>query len=203
MKNLALNLIWIAAPSWAKIFGTSLRPMLLSSSVITSTLTTGWQNVCPCPISRSALTNKLVTTLLQQVPYIILTMDFVPIETEDAYKTLADYRMKVDADKVRFNRKSVDNLDFTANVPQRTQEEENTLNQWQRDMTDNDQQMFLTLLTVAYFADDLEELRQETDALKRRQAIITAVLPRCAGSRKTPLTPQCPMACAALPISGP
>lgn len=110
--------------------------------------------------------DKLVTTLLQQVPYIILTMDFVPIETEDAYKTLADYRMKVDADKVRFNRKSVDNLDFTANVPQRTQEEENTLNQWQRDMTDNDQQMFLTLLTVAYFADDLEELRQETDALK-------------------------------------
>lgn len=100
------------------------------------------------------------------LPYIILTMDFVPIETEDAYKTLADYRMKVDADKVRFNRKSVDNLDFTANVPQRTQEEENTLNQWQRDMTDNDQQMFLTLLTVAYFADDLEELRQETDALK-------------------------------------
>lgn len=110
--------------------------------------------------------DKLITTLLQQVPYIILTMDFVPIETEDAYKTLADYRMKVDADKVRFNRKSVDNLDFTANVPQRTQEEENTLNQWQRDMTDNDQQMFLTLLTVAYFADDLEELRQETDALK-------------------------------------
>lgn len=110
--------------------------------------------------------DKLVTTLLQQVPYIILTLDFVPIETEDAYKTLADYRMKVDADKVRFNRKSVDNLDFTANVPQRTQEEENTLNQWQQDMSDNDQQMFLALLTVAYFADDLEELNQETDALK-------------------------------------
>ena len=100
------------------------------------------------------------------MPYIILKLDFVPIETKDAYKTLADYRMKVDADKVRFNRKSVDNLDFTANVPQRTQEEENTLNQWQQDMSDNDQQMFLALLTVAYLADDLEELNQETDALK-------------------------------------
>lgn len=110
--------------------------------------------------------DKLISTLLQQVPYIILTMDFVPIETEDAYKTLADYRMKVDADKVRFNRKSVDNLDFTANVPQRTQEEEGILNQWQNDMSNHDQQMFLTLLTAAFFADDLEELRQETDALK-------------------------------------
>ena len=110
--------------------------------------------------------DKLISTLLQQVPYIILTMDFVPIETEDAYKTLADYRMKVDADKVRFNRKSVDNLDFTANVPQRTQEEEGILNQWQNDMSNHDQQMFLTLLTAAFFADGLEELRQETDALK-------------------------------------
>lgn len=110
--------------------------------------------------------DKLISTLLQQVPYIILTMDFVPIETEDAYKTLADYRMKVDADKVRFNRKSVDNLDFTANVPQRTQEEEGILNQWQNDMSNHDQQMFLTLLTAAFFAGDLEELRQETDALK-------------------------------------
>ncbi len=110
--------------------------------------------------------DKLISTLLQQVPYIVLTLDFVPIETEDAYKTLTDFRMKVDADKVRFNRKSVDNLDFTANVPQRTQEEENTLNQWQRDMSDHDQQMFLTLLTAAFFADNLEELRQETDALK-------------------------------------
>lgn len=125
-----------------------------------------WEPEGCIAMTSTEIVDKLITTLLQQVPYIILTMDFVPIETEDAYKTLADYRMKVDADKVRFNRKSVDNLDFTANVPQRTQEEENTLNQWQRDMTDNDQQMFLTLLTVAYFADDLEELRQETDALK-------------------------------------
>ena len=111
--------------------------------------------------------DKLVTTLLQQVPYIILTMDFVPIETEDAYKTLADYRMKVDADKVRFNRKSVDNLDFTANVPQRTQEEENTLNQWQRDMTDNDQQMFLTLLTVTMH-NKRSKIKQKRQSAMRR-----------------------------------
>lgn len=110
--------------------------------------------------------DKLISTLLQQVPYIILSLDFVPVETEDAYKALADYRMKVDADKVRFNRKSVDNLDFTANVPQRTQKQERILNQWQGDMADHDQQMFLTSLTVAYFADNQEELRQETDALK-------------------------------------
>ena len=37
-------------------------------------------------------------------------------------------------------------------------------------MTENDQQMFLSLLTVTYFADTLEDLALETDALKTTAA---------------------------------
>ena len=37
-------------------------------------------------------------------------------------------------------------------------------------MTEHDQQMFLTLLTVTYFADTLEDLALETDALKATAA---------------------------------
>ena len=37
-------------------------------------------------------------------------------------------------------------------------------------MTENDQQMFLSLLTVTYFADTLEDLVLETDALKTTAA---------------------------------
>jgi len=32
--------------------------------------------------------------------------------------------MKTDAEKVRFNKKTVENLDFTSSVPQRTQEQD-------------------------------------------------------------------------------
>ena len=78
--------------------------------------------------------------------------------------------MKTDAEKVRFNKKSVENLDFTSSVPQRTQEQDRIIASIRKEMTENDQQMFLSLLTVTYFADTLEDLALETDALKTTAA---------------------------------
>ena len=78
--------------------------------------------------------------------------------------------MKTDAEKVRFNKKSVENLDFTSSVPQRTQEQDRIIASIRKEMTEHDQQMFLTLLTVTYFADTLEDLALETDALKATAA---------------------------------
>ena len=112
------------------------------------------------------LDDKLIATLLQQAPYVVISIDVVPVESEDAYKEIENGRMKVDADKVRFNRKSVDNLDFTSTVPHRVQAQSEIVEKYQRDLSDRDQQMFLTLMTVAYFADSMEELAVQTDALK-------------------------------------
>lgn len=116
------------------------------------------------------LDDQLIPSLLRQVPYIVLSIDVMPVEPEDAFKAIEDARMKVDADKLRFNRKSVDHLDFTASVPHHVQEQEKNLAEYDTDLTERDQQMFLTLLTVAYFADTMEELETETSALKATAA---------------------------------
>ena len=60
------------------------------------------------------LDDKFIATLLQQAPYIVLSIAIQPVETEDAYREIEDSRMKTDAEKVRFNRKTVENLDFVA-----------------------------------------------------------------------------------------
>lgn len=49
------------------------------------------------------LDDKLFATLLQQALYVVLSIDVVPVESEDAYKEIEADRMKVDADKVRFD----------------------------------------------------------------------------------------------------
>ena len=116
------------------------------------------------------LDDKFVAALLQQVPYIVLSIDIEPVETEDAFKEIDNAQMKTDAEKVRFNKKSVENLDFTSSVPQRTQEQDRIIASIRKEMTEHDQQMFLTLLTVTYFADTLEDLALETDALKATAA---------------------------------
>ena len=50
------------------------------------------------------LDDKFIATLLQQVPYIVLSIAIQPVETEDAYREIEDSRMKTDAEKVRFNK---------------------------------------------------------------------------------------------------
>lgn len=116
------------------------------------------------------LDDKFISTVLQQVPYIVLSIDITPIDSGDAFKEIDTARMKTDAEKVRFNRKSVDNLDFTSSVPYRTQAQEKSIEEIRSRMVEDDQQLFQTLLTVAYFADSPEELAQQTDALKTAAA---------------------------------
>lgn len=116
------------------------------------------------------LDDKFIATLLQQVPYIVLSIAIQPVETEDAYREIEDSRMKTDAEKVRFNRKTVENLDFVATVPYKTQAQEKNIEYIRTEMAENDQQMFLVLLSAAYFADTLDELKAETAALKTTAA---------------------------------
>lgn len=113
------------------------------------------------------LDDKFISALLQQVPYIVLSIDIEPVETEDAFKEIDSAQMKTDAEKVRFNKKSVENLDFTSSVPQRTQEQDRIIANIRKEMTENDQQMFLSLLTVTYFADTLEDLALTREAVRR------------------------------------
>lgn len=54
------------------------------------------------------LDDKFISALLQQVPYIVLSIDIEPVETEDAFKEIDNAQMKTDAEKVRFNKKSVE-----------------------------------------------------------------------------------------------
>ena len=116
------------------------------------------------------LDDKFIATLLQQVPYIVLSIAIQPVESEDAYREIEDSRMKTDAEKVRFNRKTVENLDFVATVPYKTQAQEKNIEYIRTEMAEHDQQMFLVLLSVAYFADTLDELKAETAVLKTTAA---------------------------------
>lgn len=100
----------------------------------------------------------------------MLSITIQPVETEGAYRELDDSRMKTDAEKVRFNRKTVENLDFVATVPYKMQAQEKNIEYIRTEMAENDQQMFLVLLSVAYFADSLEDLKAETAALRTTAA---------------------------------
>ena len=112
------------------------------------------------------LSDNFVATLLQQVPYIVLSIDITPVETEDAMREIEASQMKIDSEKYRANRRNVENLDFMASISPRNQQQEKYTAEIRNAICEGDQQVFMVLLSVAFFADTPDELRQETDALQ-------------------------------------
>ncbi len=70
------------------------------------------------------LSDNFVATLLQQVLYIVLSIDITPVETEDAMREIEASQMKIDSEKYRANRRNVENLDFMATISPRNQQQE-------------------------------------------------------------------------------
>lgn len=116
------------------------------------------------------LSDNFVATLLQQVPYIVLSIDITPVETEDAMREIEASQMKIDSEKFRANRRNVENLDFMATISPRNQQQEKYTAEIRNAICEGDQQVFMVLLSVAFFADKPDELRQETDALQSAAA---------------------------------
>ena len=116
------------------------------------------------------LSDNFVATLLQQVPYIVLSIDITPVETEDAMREIEASQMKIDSEKYRANRRNVENLDFMATISPRNQQQGKYTAAIRNAINEEDQQVFMVLLSVAYFADTLEEIKQETDALQSAAA---------------------------------
>lgn len=116
------------------------------------------------------LDDRALTHLLQQAPYVVLSFDVIPVETEDANRELASERMKVNSEKYRFGQKTVENNDLFSNIPYRIQAQEEIVNVYQTDLAENDQQMFLTLLTLVHFANTMDELESQTLSFKTAAA---------------------------------
>lgn len=114
------------------------------------------------------LSDNFVATLLQQVPYIVLSIDITPVETEDAMREIEASQMKIDSEKYRANRRNVENLDFMATISPRNQQQEKYTAEIRNAICEGDQQVFMVLLSVAFFADTPDELRQETDSSWKR-----------------------------------
>ena len=94
------------------------------------------------------LSDNFVATLLQQVPYIVLSIDITPVETEDAMREIEASQMKIDSEKYRANRRNVENLDFMATISPRNQQQEKYTAEIRNAICEGDQQVLLKQLAA-------------------------------------------------------
>ena len=96
---------------------------------------------------------------------IMLSIDILPIPTDEAVKEVQNKLLSVETDVTRWQRKQNDNYNFSANIPydlrQMREEIEDSLD----DITMRDERMMFALLTVVHTADDMEQLNADTESL--------------------------------------
>lgn len=115
----------------------------------------------------SFIRDDMVAKLTDVSRNIMLSIDILPIPTDEAVKEIQNKILAVETDITRWQRKQNENYNFSATIPYEMELMRAETKEFLDDLTARDERMLFALLTVVHLADDLEQLNADTEALMR------------------------------------
>lgn len=113
----------------------------------------------------SVLDDALIYRLTNFTRNMMISIDILPIPTEQAIRKVQNTILAVETDITRWQRRQNDNYNFSALIPPHLETSRNNAREMLQELTENDQRMFLSQLTLIHLADDINQLNQDTDTL--------------------------------------
>lgn len=113
----------------------------------------------------AVLDDSLIYRLTNFARNLMLSIDIVPIPTEQAIRKIQNIILAVETDITRWQRKQNDNLNFSARIPPHLEANRENSREVMFELTENNQRMFLSQITLIHLADDVEQLEQDTKTL--------------------------------------
>ena len=116
----------------------------------------------------SFIKDDMITELMDYPRNMMLSIDIVPIGMDDAIKMVDKVIMSVDSDANRWQQRQNANNNYTANLPYQMEQMRKVGKEYMDDLTERDQRMMFAVVTLTHLADSMEQLDQDTEALKSR-----------------------------------
>lgn len=113
----------------------------------------------------SFVTDDLISDLTEYARDLILSIDMIPVPTDEAVKEVESIILGVDTDITRWQQRQNSRNNFTAEVPRTMEQKRENSRGFMDDLTQNDQRMIFSLITLVHTADSLEELDADTESL--------------------------------------
>ncbi len=113
----------------------------------------------------SFIRDDMIAKLTDVSRNIMLSIDILPIPTDEAVKEIQNKILAVETDITRWQRKQNENYNFSATIPYEMELMRTETKEFLDDLTARDERMMFALLTVVHLADDLEQLNADTEAL--------------------------------------
>jgi hypothetical protein len=113
----------------------------------------------------SFISDQLVTKLTDQSRNMMLSIDIIPVATDEAVKEVERKMLGVETNITNWQRRQNANNNFSAIVPYDMEQQRRETKEYMTDLTSRDQRMMLSVLTIVHLADTKAELDADTDAL--------------------------------------
>ena len=113
----------------------------------------------------SYIKDELIANLSDFSRSLMISIDFLPIPTDEAVRDVQSQILGVEADIARWQQRQNSKNNFTATVPYELDQARVETKEFLDDLTTRDQRMIFAVVTLVHTADTLEELNADTDTL--------------------------------------
>ena len=113
----------------------------------------------------SYLKDSMVSELTDFSRNLMLSIDILPIPTDEAVKEMQNIILAVESDITKWQRKQNEQNNFSAVLPYDKENIRNESKEFLDDLTTRDQRMIFVLVTLVHVADTLEKLDEDTETI--------------------------------------
>lgn len=113
----------------------------------------------------SFIFDKFVTKLTDQSRSMMLSIDIVPVTTDEAVREVERKMLGAETNITNWQRRRNANNNFSATVPYDMEQQCRETKEYMDNLTGRDQRMMLAVLTLIHLADTKKQLDADTDAL--------------------------------------
>lgn len=113
----------------------------------------------------SYIKDSMVSELTEINKNVMLSLDIVPVPMDEAVREIENRRLGVETNITNWQRKQNANNNFSAIIPYDMEQQRLESKEMLDDLTNRDQRMFLSVLTIVHTADTKEELDNDTESL--------------------------------------
>jgi len=113
----------------------------------------------------SYIKDEMISNLSDFSRNLMLSIDILPIPTEEAVKEIQSQILGVESDIARWQQRQNSRNHFTATVPYELEQLRTETKEFLDDLTVRDQRMMFAVVTLVHLADSLEELNADTETL--------------------------------------
>ena len=113
----------------------------------------------------SFLRDSMIAELCDFPRNLMLSIDILPIPTDEAVKEIQGKILAVETDIARWQQKQNSNNNFSASIPYELEQMRREAKEFLDDLTARDQRMMFAVVTIAHIADTLEQLDADTETI--------------------------------------